>query len=286
MWTTWRAATQDALYGRDGFYARGERPAAHFRTSVHVSPRYAEAILALLRHTDEALGHPDRIDLVDIGAGQGELLGQVLRLAQQLPAGTGPAGPWSSFPQRITAQAIEIAPRPPGADERIQWASVLPARIRGLVIASEWLDNIPVDVAELTPDGPRIMLVDPGSGAEQPGPAAGPAEQEWLRRWWPLQHPGERAELGHPRCAAWAGVIRRLEGGLALAADYAHSRAAGRWPGPWPGSGMAGRSGRSRMVPGTSPRTWPWTPARRPGPRPGPRRPCSPRSGPRCGRWG
>ena len=82
--------------------------------------------------------------------------------------------------------AIEIAPRPPGADERIRWASTLPARIRGLVIASEWLDNIPVDVAELTPDGPRIMLVDPGSGAEQPGPAAGPAEQEWLRQWWPL----------------------------------------------------------------------------------------------------
>ena len=225
MWTTWRAATQDALYGRGGFYARGEHPAAHFRTSVHVSPRYAAAILALLRYTDEALGHPDRIDLVDIGAGQGELLGQVLRLAQQLPAVTGPAGAWSSFPQRITARAIELAPRPPGADERIQWASVLPARIRGLVIASEWLDNIPVDVAELTPDGPRIMLVDPRSGAERPGPAAGPAEQEWLRRWWPLQHPGERAELGHPRCTAWAEVIRRLEVGLALAADYAHSRA-------------------------------------------------------------
>ena len=239
MWTTWRAATQAALYGEDGFYARGERPAAHFRTSVHVSPRYAGAILALLRHTDEALGHPDRLDLVDIGAGQGELLGQILDLAQQEPvqqkparqkpaqqppAATGPAGAWSSFPQRICAQAVEIAPRPAGADDRIRWGPALPARIRGLVIASEWLDNIPLDVAELTPDGPRIVLVDPGSGAEQPGPPAGPAEQEWLRRWWPLHHPGERAELGHPRCAAWAGVIGRLEGGLALAADYAHAR--------------------------------------------------------------
>ena len=202
MWTTWRAATQAALYGVDGFYTRGERPAAHFATSVHVSPRYAAAILALLRHADEALGHPDRLDLVDIGAGQGELLGQVLELAQQErapqerapqepgpqepgpqesaprkpaqqpPAGTGPASAWSSFPQRITARAVEIAPRPPGADDRIRWGAALPSRIRGLVIASEWLDNIPVDVAELTPDGPRVMLVDPGSGAEQPGPPA------------------------------------------------------------------------------------------------------------------
>jgi SAM-dependent MidA family methyltransferase len=225
VWTTWRAATQDALYGRDGFYARGERPAAHFRTSVHVSPRYAGAILALLSHADEALGHPDRLDLVDIGAGRGELLGQILELAQHLPDGPGPAGTGLSFPQRIVPQAIEIAPHSSGGDDRIRWSAALPDRIRGLVIASEWLDNIPVDVAELAPDGPRIVLVDPGTGAEQAGPPAGAAERDWLRRWWPLRHPGDRAELGHPRCAAWAGVIGRLDGGLALAADYAHSRA-------------------------------------------------------------
>jgi SAM-dependent MidA family methyltransferase len=225
VWTTWRAATQDALYGQDGFYARGERPAAHFRTSVHASPRYAQAILALLSHADAALGHPDRLDLVDIGAGQGELLGQVLALAQHLPEVSRPAAAGFSFPQRIAARAVEIAPRSPGGDDRIRWSAVLPDRIRGLVVASEWLDNIPVDVAELTPDGPRIMLVDPGSGKERAGPPAGPAEREWLRRWWPLCHPGDRAELGYPRCAAWADVIGRLDGGLALAADYAHSRA-------------------------------------------------------------
>ena len=80
-----------------GFYARGERPAAHFRTSVHASPRYAGAILALLRHADAALGHPDRLDLVDIGAGQGELLSQVLALAQHLPAGSGSGWPGAFF---------------------------------------------------------------------------------------------------------------------------------------------------------------------------------------------
>ena len=246
MWTTWRAATRDALYGRAGFYARGERPAAHFRTSVHASPRYAGAILALLRHADAALGHPDRLDLVDVGAGQGELLSQVLALAQHLPAGPAADGPGLSFLQRIVPRAVEIAPHSPGCDERIRWSHALPARIRGLVIASEWLDNIPVDVAELTPDGPRIVLVDPGSGAERTGPPAGPAEQDWLRRWWPLHHPGDRAELGHPRCAAWAGVIGRLGGGLALAADYAHSLA-GR---PQAGTLAGFREGRAvRPIP-------------------------------------
>ena len=36
-----------ALYEPGGFYARGERPAAHFRTSVHTSARYAAALLTL-----------------------------------------------------------------------------------------------------------------------------------------------------------------------------------------------------------------------------------------------
>jgi SAM-dependent MidA family methyltransferase len=246
VWTTWRAAAQDALYGRDGFYARGERPAAHFRTSVHASPRYAEAIAALLRQVDAALGHPDRLDLVDIGAGQGELLAQILEAAQHPPAGPDSDGTRLSFPQRIAARAIELAPHCPGGNERIRWSATLPDQIRGLVIASEWLDNIPVDVAELTPDGPRIILVDPVSGAEQAGPPAGPAEREWLHRWWPLHHPGDRAELGYPRCAAWAGVIGRLDGGLALAADYAHDRASR----PLAGTLAAFRDGRAvRPIP-------------------------------------
>src|SRR6202034_4919318 len=111
------AATQDALYGRDGFYARGERPAAHFRTSVHASPRYAGAVLALLSHADAALGHPERLDLVDIGAGQGELLGQVLELAEHLPAGPGPARPGLSFSQRIGTRAVWIDPQCSGGED-------------------------------------------------------------------------------------------------------------------------------------------------------------------------
>src|SRR5580700_266661 len=92
MWVTWRAAMQDALYGSRGFYARGECPAAHFRTSVHASPRYAAAMLALLHEIDASLGHPARLDLVDIGAGRGELLTQVLALAKHIPPRLPPSG--------------------------------------------------------------------------------------------------------------------------------------------------------------------------------------------------
>lgn len=236
MWLTWRDAMQQALYGPGGFYSRGERPAAHFRTSVHASPRYAAALLVLLRETDAALGRPARLDLVDIGAGGGELLTRLLALAAPDPSLAG----------RLAACAVELAPRPPGLPPRIRWCRDMPRGVTGLVIASEWLDNVPLDVAELGPGGPRLLLADPGTGAERPGPRPGPEDEAWLRRWWPLRACGDRAEIGRSRDLAWAAVIGRLARGLAVAADYGHQR-----PGRPPGGTLTGyRDGRRvRPVP-------------------------------------
>lgn len=203
---------RQALYGPDGFYSRGEAPSRHFRTSAHASPRYAEALLGLLDMADAALGRPDRLDVVDVGAGRGELLRQILALADHDTA----------LAARIRAHAVEVAPRPEDLDERIRWRRQFPAGAAGLVVATEWLDNIPVDVAELTADGPRLVLVEPSTGAERSGPPARPRDRAWLRRWWPLCAVGSRAEIGRPRCACWASVTRRLARGIAVAADYGH----------------------------------------------------------------
>lgn len=213
---TWRQAMHAALYGPGGFYARGEPPASHFRTSVRVSPGYAKAVLDLLRHIDTCLGHPARIDLVDVGAGRAELLGQVLGFAAAEP-GLAP---------RIAAHAVEVTPRPAGLDPRIRWGASPPRAITGLVVASEWLDNVPLDVVELTAAGPAVVEVDPDTGAERAGPPPGQADLAWVRAWWPLRAPGDRAEVGRTRCEAWAGVVRRIARGVALAADYGHVRAA------------------------------------------------------------
>ncbi|WP_242907884.1 SAM-dependent methyltransferase [Actinomadura terrae] len=211
-WLTWRTAMERALYGEDGFYRRGERPAEHFRTSVTASPRFAAAIARLLAEIDAALGHPARLDIVDIGAGSGRLLANVLSCA---PPGLA---------DRLAPTAVEIAPRPADLPDRIAWRAELPAEITGLAVANEWLDNIPLDVAEHTPGGVRTVLVDPSSGTERTGPEPTAEDRDWLERWWPLREPGDRAEIGHPRCAAWASVIRRLRRGLAIAVDYSHSR--------------------------------------------------------------
>lgn len=203
---------EQALYGQQGFYRRGERPAAHFRTSVGASARYAVAFSALLAQVDAALGRPDRLDLVDIGAGCGGLLTQITALAEP------------ELAARLRPAAVEIAARPAGLVPEIAWLTEPPEEITGLVVANEWLDNVPLDVVELTPGGPRTVLVDPRTGAELPGPRPAGKDLDWLDRWWPLTEPGGRAEVGHPRCDAWGSVIARLRRGVAVAVDYSHTR--------------------------------------------------------------
>jgi SAM-dependent MidA family methyltransferase len=68
--------------------------------------------------------------------------------------------------------------------------------------------------------------VDTVTGAERPGPPPGRADLAWLRAWWPPRTLGDRAEVGHTRCEAWAGIVGRIARGAALAADYGHLKAA------------------------------------------------------------
>jgi SAM-dependent MidA family methyltransferase len=212
----WRQAMSEALYGPGGFYASGAPPAGHFRTSVHASPLFAGAIGTLLRRVDAALGHPDPLDLVDVGAGRAELLAQV----------AGAAEPGLAVRLRLTA--VERAPRPDGLPAGIAWAAEIPD-LTGLLVANEWLDNVPLDVVERTAAGPRVVLVAP-AGAESVGDPPGAADGAWLARWWPPLGAGERAEVGRARDEAWAAAVRRVRRGLAVAVDYGH-RLDGRPPG-------------------------------------------------------
>ncbi|MFD0316501.1 SAM-dependent methyltransferase [Streptomyces flavalbus] len=208
----WRVAARDALYGPGGFYRRPEGPGGHFRTSVHASALFARAVAELLCRVDEVLGAPDALDFVDMAAGRGELAGGVLAaLPEEVAA-------------RTRACVVEVADRPAGLDPRIEWLAEPPRGITGLLFANEWLDNVPVDVAEVDAAGvPRLVLVD-GAGAERLGEPVSGAAARWLDRWWPLAgEPGLRAEIGAPRDEAWEDVVAGVERGLAVAVDYWHT---------------------------------------------------------------
>ncbi|MCW6008320.1 SAM-dependent methyltransferase [Micromonospora sp. CPCC 205371] len=201
---SWQNAMEDALYGPLGFFTSGAGPAAHFRTSVHASPLFVSAVIRLITHVNEALAHPDQLDVVDVGAGRGELLTAL--------AAAGPP----ALLDRLRLTAVEKAARPPDLPDEIDWRSELPTGVTGLLIATEWLDNVPLDVV----DGDRYVMVDP-AGAEEPGAPISPDDAAWLVRWWP---DGGRAEVGLPRDRAWSRAVEAVSRGLALAVDYGHLR--------------------------------------------------------------
>jgi SAM-dependent MidA family methyltransferase len=224
---TWRAAMASALYGPDGFFVRApDGPAGHFRTSVHASPLFAGALLRLIERVDAALGCPDPFDVVDVGAGRGELLSALRHLVVADKATPRSRVRRRALGERIRFTAVEVAPRPPGLDEGIRWRRAVPDGIVGVLVATEWLDNVPLDVAEVDGGGRiRRVLVDPATGVETLGGAVHAADTFWLARWWPGRaEPGGRAEIGWPRDVAWADAVSSVRQGCALAVDYGHLR--------------------------------------------------------------
>jgi len=72
MWMTLREAMLRVCTARLAS-TRGEPPARHFRTSA-MSLRLLRAMLSLLHEAESRARPPGPLDLVDVGAGCGELL--------------------------------------------------------------------------------------------------------------------------------------------------------------------------------------------------------------------
>ena len=248
----WSVAWERAAYGAHGFYTTGAAarigPSAFFRTSVHVGAVFHGAMAGLLLEVDARLDRPAALDLVDVGAGRGELLeGVIASLPDDVVA-------------RLRPYAVDVHDGPPDLDPLITWIvgaapDAVPARVHGLVLAHEWLDDVPLDVVALDERRrPRLVLVD-GTGEEQLGPRLdddaawsawgldAAAAREWIAQWWPAagREPGERVEIGSTRDDAWRSVVARLDAGTALAVDYGHLRAARPYRGTLVGHARDGR---------------------------------------------
>lgn len=198
QWVPLRVAWQEALYGAEGFYQQ-HLPGAHFRTSSHVSTSFAVAVVELARRQT-------LVSVCDIGAGNGELLVQIERLAP-----------------RLALTGVDIRGRPAGLPETITWQEELPSGWDGLVFANELLDNIPCDVVELDAHGTcRVVEVRVSSGVERLGAEATLEQLHWLSTWWPLTRPGQRAEVGLARDALWTRLRADNPRALCVAVDYGH----------------------------------------------------------------
>ncbi|HEX3005254.1 MAG TPA: SAM-dependent methyltransferase [Angustibacter sp.] len=213
----WDVAWHHALYGRNGFYRRPGGPAAHFRTSVHASDQLAGALLELARRAGLRR-------VVDVGSGRGELLKSLRRTADA---------------QGLTVELVgcDVVDQPPDLLPDVAWVrsdggtgvpeALWPWLDGALVVAHEWLDDVPCPVAQRSRDLTwRAVEVEPSSGRERLGSELEPREHGWLERWWPVAdpRPGDRAEVGLARDDAWTSLVEHAESSLLLAVDYGHVR--------------------------------------------------------------
>lgn len=197
---TLRQAWGRALHGPDGFYRTGQGPGEAFATPSTAAPGVLAAAVAALSYTVEAaLGHPPGFTVLDLGAGRGDLLAALARVAP----------PWWRL------MGVDVRARPPALPDRVSWQPRLPDRVLGTVVAVEWLDTIPCEVIR----NGAVALARPVAALRPPAAA----DQAWLQQWWPGWWRGQ-AEVGRARDQAWQRVLARLEAGVAVAIDYGHLR--------------------------------------------------------------
>ena len=214
----WRLAMQNALYGPDGFFVRADAgPADHFRTSVHASPLFAAAVAAPDQPRRRGPRPPRPFDVVDVGAGRGELL-------TALHAALG-----ADLADRIRLAGVEKAAAAGRAERRrSSGGATCRTPSSGVLLATEWLDNVPLDVAEVDEAGRlRRVLVDRRPARRRLG-AAG-------RRGRPDagSHAGGRPRTRRPgpgrdRLAPGRGLGRRGRGGAARVRAGRRLRASAR----------------------------------------------------------
>ena len=137
-----------ALYDPDGFFGgttlRSEK-AGDFLTSPEVSALFGETLGTYVLRVRDEIGEP--FSLVEVAAGSGSLLRPLLAVAE------------------VDALAVEASPAARSAlDHLVNVADLLPVSIRGVVIANELLDNLPMALAQRSGQGWRERWVGAEGG--------------------------------------------------------------------------------------------------------------------------
>ena len=221
---------ESAWFHANEVFYRTHQAEREFLTSPHVDAAVAEQLVAILHRYADVEDASHDVCVIDVGAGSGELLLQMSKLL------TG----------RARFLGIDRRKRPDHLPADIEWRQIdvspetgqvtgFDGELPGILIAHEFLDDIPCPVVELDDQlVPRLVLVDPHSGQEIIGPACSNDVEAsaWLDRWWPATQPMARREIGVPRDRMWQRLRRCLRSGVAVAIDYAHGlneRQRGLW---------------------------------------------------------
>ncbi len=201
-----------------GYYAT--RPAigadGDFLTAPMVSQMFGELLGVWAASAWELMGRPDELRLIEMGPGDGTLMGDILKAARHAPGFLDAADVWlveTSAPLRVL-QAERLG-------EIVRWASHLaevPEGAPTLLIANELLDCLPARQFVRTPIGWAEQVVGLGADGElsfglADTPAAGLLPQAAV---------GQVFEQSAAQAALGAELGRRIaaDGGAALLIDY------------------------------------------------------------------
>ena len=195
-----------ALYdAEEGFFGSGElksQRAGDFLTSPEVSPLFGETLAVYVNSERGRIGEPFQV--VEVGAGSGSLLRPLLGACpvEALAVEASPAA------RRILSQLAPVSDR-------------IPETVRGLIVANELVDNLPMALAQrlsgswrerwVGVDGDALTFVD-----------ADPRPEVVL---WLDAHAGPVSDGGWVEvqlgAADWlAGAIESLTAGSVVVIDY------------------------------------------------------------------
>lgn len=211
---TFRDFMELALYHpQHGYYSSGAvrtGRAGHFMTSAELDPSFGELWARAVEQTWELCGRPARMNVVEIGGGEGGFAAAALAAAQ-VPL---------SYVLVEHVGEVERRQRQRLTDfDKVSWVRSLNELAPGsahCVIAVEVLDNLPVHVIERA-GSLREIYVGPGL-SETPGPLSDPN----LKRFGKHLLEGERCEVGLDALHMAARLARLVKRGLLCLIDYGY----------------------------------------------------------------
>ena len=200
-----------SLYGPGGFFS-GEvlrsQKSGDFLTSPEISPLFGRTLAAFVAAEHERIGDPFAV--LEAGAGSGSLLGPLLEIH--------PVEGWVvevSPPARVHLTGML------GSDRVLESLDRFPGPMRGVIIANELLDNLPMAIAQLTDDGWRERWVaSEGAGLAFVDAPPRPEVASWLERFAGPVEPGAWVEV-QIQASQWVtGALSLLEAGALIVIDY------------------------------------------------------------------
>lgn len=202
---------QLALYGETGFFSssrlRSEK-AGDFLTSPEVSPMFGETLAAFVSSERDRIGEPFR--LVEVAGGSGSLLRPLLARIH------------------VETWAVEVSPAATAAlrdvvdpGRIVSSLEAIEGPVRGVIVANELLDNLPMAIAQLTADGWRERWVGEGDeGLAFIDADPRPEVKAWLERFAGPVDIGGWVEV-QLEASDWVRMaISRLDAGALLLIDY------------------------------------------------------------------